>query len=238
VIPEAIVMRTAVIAAILTIVTALSAGSSEAQTSAGTVYVEGGAIFPYQSGAADEQSVTYVTAPGGLTFGWAIGGGVQVGRRASIHAELASTGSMTAREPSRYGMVFNEERRDRFLSIGLRLALPVSAVVHLEPFAGIVATFPEAWSQVDYVPIGALPPPPPAPRVSHDLETSLGPAFGLDARIGSRAVSVVPSFRLLRTAVSSGRYDDTSPPVEISSIYPGGYPEWTVRPGVSVRLRF
>jgi hypothetical protein len=233
-------MRTDLMAATLSIMTALSAGPSAAQTNAGTVYVEGGAVFPYQSGATGEESVTYVTAPGGLTAGWAVGGGVYVSNRASLHAELASTGMMTAREPSRYGMVFNEERRDRFLSIGLRLALPVSTVIQLEPFAGIVVTFPEAWSQVDYVPIGALPPPPPAPRVSHDLETSLGPAFGLDAGIGSGAVSVVPSFRLLRTAVSRGRYDDTgnSPPREIAAIYPGGYPEWTLRPGVSLRLRF
>jgi hypothetical protein len=233
-------MRTAAIVVTLIGASVLPAAPSAAQARTSGAYVEGGAIVPYQDGATDNESVTYVTAPGGLTLGWAIGGGVQLGERAMVHAELSSTGWMTAREPSRYGMVFNEERRDRFLSIGLRFPIPVSSVVQLEPFGGLVITFPEAWSQVDYVTVSALPPPPPGPRLSHDLATSFGPAFGLDAGIGSGRLSVVPSFRLLRTAVSTGRYDDTpdSPSNEIGSIYPGGYPEWTLRPGVSVRLRF
>ena len=134
------------------------------------------------------------------------------------------------------------------------LSLLVSAALLMLPVAVIIGAFTwfynrivdkeervyEAWSQVDYVTVSALPPPPPGPRLSHDLATSFGPAFGLDAGIGSGRLSVVPSFRLLRTAVSTGRYDDTpdSPSNEIGSIYPGGYPEWTLRPGVSVRLRF
>ena len=51
---------------------------------------------------------------------------------------------------------------------------------------------------------------------------------------------LVPSVRLLRTAVSNGRYDDSSssPRVDIGSIYPGGYPGWTLRAGAAVRVGF
>jgi hypothetical protein len=211
-----------------------------AQPAAGTVYVEGGAIVARQSGAQGQQSVTYVTAPGGTTVGWAAGGGAYLVRGWSIHAELASTGTMTAREPSRYDMIFNEERRDRFLTVGLRFALPLTPSIALEPFAGVVLTFPQAFSQVEYAPASGLPVRPPDPRVTHRLDTAIGPAFGIDARIGAGRAAVVPSFRVLRSGTRNGRYDDTptSPTVEIESIYPGGYPDWTVRMGAAVRLRF
>lgn len=209
-----------------------------AQPAPGTVYVEGGAVVAWQSGAQGEQSVTYVTAPGGTTVGWAAGAGAHLARGWSIHAELASTGTMTAREPSRYDMIFNEERRDRFLTVGLRFAVPLTASVALEPFAGVVFTFPQAFSQVEYSPAGGLPVRPPDPRVTHRLDTAFGPAFGFDARIGGGRTAVVPSFRVLRSGVRNGRYDPTSPTVEIESIYPGGYPDWTVRVGAAVRVRF
>lgn len=216
------------------------AAASSAQPDAGPVYIEGGVIAPYQSGAQGEESVTYVTAPGGVTPGWTAGGGVYLVRRVSVHAEFASTGSMTAREPSRYGMTFNEERRDRFLTLGFRLGVPLARSFDLEPFVGIAFTFPAAWSQVEYTSLGTLPVRPPEPRVTHRLDTGIGPAFGIDARLGSARVALVPSVRLLRTAVSNGRYGDapSSPSVEIESIYPGGYPEWTLRAGAAVRVRF
>ena len=211
-----------------------------AQPAPGTVYLEGGAVVARQSGAEGEQPVTYVTAPGGTTAGWSAGGGVYLVRGSSIHAELTSTGTMTAREPSRYNMVFNEERRDRFLTVGVRVGVPLSSSVALEPFAGVVVTFPEAFSQVEYTPESGLPPRPRDPRVTHKLDTAIGPAFGVDARLGGGRVAVVPSFRVLRSGTQNGRYDDApgSPTVEIESIYPGGYPDWTVRAGAAVRVRF
>ena len=122
---------------------------SSAQSEPGPVYVEWGFVVPYQSGPEGEESVTYVTAPGGATIGWAAGGGVYLVRRVSVHAEFATTGRMTARERSRYGMTFNEERRDRVLTVGLRLRLPVARSFHVEPFAGLALTHPRASSPVE-----------------------------------------------------------------------------------------
>jgi len=103
---------------------------------------------------------------------------------------------------------------------------------------GIGFTFAHAWSRAVYTDPVALR--PPQPRVRHQLDTGIGPSFGVDLRLGSEHLAIVPSARLIRTAVSSGRYDEstTSPDVEIGSIYPGGYPEWTQRADIKLRLRF
>jgi hypothetical protein len=144
---------------------------------------------------------------------------------------------MTAVEPSRYFLTYHEERRDRFLIVAVRVPLPAGRSFALEPTAGVVLTFPQASSLAEYT--GPFPPPTPSPRVQHQLATGFGPAFGLDARIGGGRVAVVPSFRMLHSNVSKGQYDNlvTSPEVEIGSIYPGGYPKWTVYSSVALRVQ-
>ena len=202
------------------------------------LYLEGGATLNHQAGDSGTTSETYVTAPGGTTFGWLVGGGVAIGKRASVSVEFSSTGTMTATEPSRYFTTFEETRRDRFLIAGVRYVMPASRVLAFEPMAGLAITFAEASSQATFT--DPFSPHRPDPGVTHDLNPGFGPAFGCDVRVGGGRVAVVPGVRIIRSAISTGRYDDTYSPSdrEISSIYPGGYPEWTTRASVAVRVVF
>jgi hypothetical protein len=207
--------------------------------SAGSLYVFAGAGVSHQEGPSGEMFVTYVTAPGGTTPSWLVGGGVFVSSVMSIEGELSSTGWMKSTQPSRYGMTFTEERRDRFMSIGARFSFPRGSPFRVEPVAGLIVTKPEAWSQVDYYDFSS----PPrllerGPKLQHQLDTTAGITFGCDARIGSRHVALLPYFRLSDTGVSGGRYGGSSDHREISAIYPGGYPQWTIRAGAALRVDF
>lgn len=206
----------------------------------GSIYLTGGLVVTHQDGPSGEESQTYVTAPGGTTRGWLVGGGVFVTSAIALDVEASSTGWMDSREPSRYGMTFNEHRRDRFLAIAARLALPHDGPVRFEPVAGVVFTFPEAWGQTERYMFWLTPQQvlQVDPRQDRRLDTGTGYTVGADLRLGGRRVAVLPSFRLMRTAVSGGRYDDFSEPSDISSIYPGGYPSWTLRGGVALRVDF
>jgi len=214
------------------------ASAAQAQSPGAALYLEGGATLNHQSGDSGTTSVTYVTAPGGTTFGWLVGGGVGIGRHASVAVEFSSTGTMTATEPSRYFITYQESRRDRFLIAGVRFVLPASRVLAFEPVAGLAITFAEASSQATYT--DPTFPRPAESTVTHDLNPGVGPAFGCDVRVGGGRGAVVPGVRVIRSAIAAGRYDDrnSSSDVDITSIYPGGYPEWTTRASVAVRLGF
>jgi hypothetical protein len=211
-----------------------------AQDRPGSVYVIAGVAQPRQSGPTGEQYKTYVVAPGGTTWGWLVGGGIFVARTVSIEAEWSGTGVMASREPSRYGMTFDEERQDRFLSFAVRFSFRSRARVRIEPVIGLVATYPKAWSQTEYYMHWQTPEQVlvKEPRLEHHLDTTVGPLFGCDVRLGSRHVALVPSFRISDTGVSHGVYSDTAPPREIAAIYPGGYPKWTIRSSLGVRVDF
>jgi hypothetical protein len=216
------------------------AATASAQDRAGSVYVIGGIALLHQDGATGETPQTYVTAPGGWTRGWLVGGGVFVASPVSVEVEWSRTGVMAARQPSRYGMTFNEERRDQFVSFAARFYLPRAGAVRVEPVAGLVITRPEAWFQTEYymywmTPLERLV---REPRQQHRLDTNVGVTLGCDVRIGSRRMALLPSFRLSDTGVSHGFYGDSSHHREIGEIYPGGYPKWTVRSGVAVRVDF
>ena len=214
------------------------ASAARGQPPRATLYLEGGANLNHQSGDSATRSETYVTAPGGTTFGWLVGGGVGIGRHASVAVEFSSTGTMTATEPSRYFITYQEARRDQFLIVGVRFVLPASRVLAFEPMAGLAITYSEATSQAIYT--DPTIPRPAEPKVTHDLNPGVGPAFGCDVRLGGGRVAVVPGVRVVRSAISTGRYDDsnTSSEVDITSIYPGGYPEWTIRASVALRVGF
>lgn len=205
----------------------------------GSLYAFGGAGVNHQQGPTGESPSTYVTAPGGTTLGWLAGGGVFLTPYLAIDAEVSSTGWMTASEPSRYGYTYNEERRDRFLTLGARFAFPVGAV-SIQPVAGVVFTKSEAWTQADrdLSQVSPFPGVEVEPRFEHLLDIGVGIMAGLDVRIGGRHVAAQPSFRLMQTAIDSGQFFDGAPPREIGAIYPGGYPGWTLRGGVGVRVDF
>jgi hypothetical protein len=211
-------------------------GTVSAQPSRATVYVQGGIALNRQAGDSGTTPETYVTAPGGTTLGWLAGGGVEIAGRASLGVEWSATGTMTATEPSRYFTTFMEERRDRLLVVEGRWRLSLSPSLAIEPMAGLVVTFPTASSRAVYT--DPLFPRPEQPAIHHRLDRGVGPAFGADVRVGRR-VAVVPAVRVFRSAISGGRYDDTSDAhVEIGSIYPGGYPTWTLRGSVALRVAF
>lgn len=213
----------------------LRAGAQEA----GSIYAFGGAGVNHQEGPTGESPSTYVTAPGGTTLGWLAGGGVFLTPYLAIDAELSRTGWMTASEPSRYGYTYNEERRDRFLTLGARFSFPAGAV-SIEPVAGVVFTKSQAWTQADrdLSQVSPFPGIEVGPRIEHLLDVGVGMMAGLDVRIGGRHVAAQPSFRLMQTAIDSGQFFDGAPPREISAIYPGGYPGWTLRGGIALRIDF
>ena len=205
----------------------------------GSFYVFAGVAAAHQDGPSGEMYETYVTAPGGTTASWLVGGGVFLTRVISLEGEWSSTGWMTSTQPSRYEMTFNEERRDRFFSVLARFSLPRGARLRIEPVAGVIVTRPEARSQVDYYDFGA----PPrlrerGPRVEHRLDTGVGVTVGCDARIGGRRFALLPYFRLSDTGVDGGRYDASSDHREVGAIFPGGYPRWTTRAGAALRVDF
>ena len=58
----------------LGLVPAMARGAA-AQERPGAAYVLGGVTVAHQNGAADGESQTYVTAPGGTAAGWTVGSG-------------------------------------------------------------------------------------------------------------------------------------------------------------------
>ena len=204
-----------------------SATAAGADERIGSIYVTGGMAAPYQGGPSGTSLQTYVKAPGGVTRGWFLGGGVRITRNLSVDTELSTTGWMTARQPSRYGMTFNEERRDRFALFAARFHLRRERVIGVEPIVGMAWTRSEGWSQTDrYNLLEPSQPPVAGRRQRHSPATAIGPLVGCDLRIGNGPIAVVPSFRAFMSDTASG-YDS----------YPGGYPGWTFRSGLGLRVR-
>lgn len=213
-----------------------AAAGAAAQDAPGDVAVDAGGALFVQAGATGTESVTYVTAPGGTTLGWAGGVVVQLPRRFAAAAELGASGVMRAVEPSRYFTTWEEERRDVTVALSIRRSFRVHRLLAVEPLVGLALVKARAWSQATSTDPLALR--VPQPRVQHDLDVGLGPVVGVDLPMGSGRLQVLPSFRLWRSAITHGRYDGApeTPRVEIGAIYPGGYPAWTTRAGVSVRI--
>ena len=201
-----------------------------AQERPGAVYAHGGVTIAQQDGAADGESQIYITAPGDTTAGWMAGGGVFVARHISIEGEWASSGTMTAREPSRYGLTYIEERRDRMLGVALRIHTWPAGSVDVEPVAGVAAVAHDRWSTTEtsrpWLPAGQDV--DVGPRIRYD--TVMGAAFvcGVDVRIGGSRFAVVPGFRA--RAVTRGE--------DLMAYYPGGFPRWTIGGGVCIRVAF
>jgi hypothetical protein len=227
--------RMLVLAAALSVAT-----TGLAEQRPGSVYAIGGIAAAHQAGPTGVSHQTYKTAPGGTTLGWQAGVGVFVTRSVSVEAGYATTGTMSAREPSRYGMTFNEERRDRILSLAARFHLPQWGPVRVEPVVGVGVTWPEASSQTERLVNWTTPQERVVqdPRIEHRLDTGVGVTFGCDLRLGRGRVALLPTFRVTDTGVSGGFYDETGDHIDIGPIYPGGYPRWTVMGGIALRVDF
>ena len=67
------------------------------------------------------------------------------------------------------------------------------------------------------------------PKQEKDLPPRAGLIAGLDLRFGTAHVALVPSFRV--QAARTGNATDSE--------YPGGgFPVWTIRPGLALRFEF
>jgi hypothetical protein len=189
-----------------------------------------GAAAQERPGAADGDSQIYITAPGGTTAGWTLGGGVFLTRHVSSEGEWSWSGMMTAREPSRYGLTYIEERRDRLLGVMVRIHSRPAGVVDVEPVAGVAAVAHDRWSTTE----ANRPWLPPeqaveaGPRIRYDTVTGAAFVGGIDVRLGGGRVAVVPGFRV--RAVTRGE--------DLVAYYPGGFPRWTIGGGVTTRVRF
>jgi len=216
---------------IVAMVMALAAASgAAAQERPGAVYVLGGVTMTHQGGALDGESQIYVTAPGGTTAGWTLGGGVFMARHLSVEGEWAWSGVMTAREPARYGMTYVEERRDRMIGVMVRFHTRPAGGIDIEPVAGVAAVAHDRWSTTE-INRPWLPPDQAVDvglRVRYDTVTGAAFVGGVDLRIGSGHVAVVPGFRV--RAVTRGE--------DLIAFYPGGFPQWTVGGGVTARVSF
>jgi hypothetical protein len=207
-----------------------AATGAAAQERPGAAYVLGGVTIGYQDGAADGESQIYITAPGGTAVGWTVGGGVFVARHLSVEGEWSWSGMLTAREPARYGMTYNEERRNRSLGALVRFHVAPGRRIEVEPVVGVAAVAHDRWSTTEtsrpWLPAGQQV--EVGPRIQYDTVT--GPALvgGVDVRIGSGRFAIVPAFRV--RAVSRGE--------DLAAYYPGGFPRWTVGGGVSARVVF
>lgn len=200
---------------------------SAAQDRQVTPYAYGILGVSTQEGPTGVSPQTYLTAPGGNTFSWGLGAGLDVAPALSVEFALTVTGKMTAREPSRWGMTFNEERRNLLLALQARTSLLRHRRVALEPVGGIGLVIHDSWSQTDrddwwsrHVERG--------PRRKNDIGPALAFTFGCDARIGNGKVAFVPSVRFTHERVG----EDSA----IRSAYPGGYPRFTTLLGAGVRV--
>ena len=218
------------------ILIALVLGSGQpayAQKETGRFYAQVGLTLLNQDGVTGESPQTYVAAPGGTTIGWTVGAGAFTAGFLSIEGEISSTGMMTAREPSRYDMTFNEERRDRIIGANARFHMPSASRVHVEPLVGLALIHHEGWSMTERVRFFPTEHVEIDPRVVHDLPQSVALIAGTDLVVGRRHFALIPSFRWI-ARLATGMEGD----FDITSTYPGGFPRYTISGGVSARVGF
>jgi hypothetical protein len=204
--------------------------SALAQERAGAWYFQAGLAAAHEDGPSTETSVTYLTAPGGTTWGWLAAAGIFVGSHVSVEGEWSGTGLMHAREPSRYGMTFDEERRQVFLTGNVRVHLRPGTEFDIEPVAGAGVVWHGGSSQTEYY-RPWLPPGQQVeegPQIEYDALATVCLVLGADLRVGGTRFAIVPSFRARASASSD----------ELTSRYPGGTPRWSFAGGVSVRAGF
>jgi hypothetical protein len=174
-------------------------GAAAAQEPPGTWYMLAGPLATQMGGARDGESVVYAAAPGGTALGWQLGGGAFISSKVSLEAECASSGVVEAVEPSRYGMTFHQERRDRFFGVNVRFHVRLGRRVDVEPLVGVALMRQDSWSQTEYHDWPVPAPGSPiewGPRERLDSVTAGALSAGLDLRLGGRRFALVPSIRI------------------------------------------
>lgn len=191
-----------------------SALPAAAQTP-GTVSISAGVVTTSQSGVVDQEFQVYTGSPGGVTTSWAAGVDIALPRGLALGIGVTPTGLMTSRQPSRYGMTFNEDRRDLFVDAFVHGHVRAARSFALEPLAGVTVAHRRHWSQTEYRKYYLLPEEQilVGPRVEGTSLTSVGALVGLQLAIGTARFAVVPSVtgRLVVQEEYSGWYPEPGP---------------------------
>ena len=213
-----------------TVLVLAAARGAAAQERPGAVYVLGGVTMTHQDGAADGESQIYITAPGGTTAGWTVGGGVFVARQRQRRRGMVVVGdddrqgARALRDDVHRGAARSDARGDGQDSHAARRQH------RHRTSGGWPAVAHDRWSTTET----SRPWLPPGeavevgPRIRYDTVTGAAFVGGVDLRIGSGRAAVVPGFRV--RAVTRGE--------DLVAYYPGGFPRWTVGGGVTVRVGF
>ena len=178
-------------------------------------YLTGGIHFPKQD-AAPPPSSPHAIAPSGRTTAWFAGGGVYLIPAMAVDVAWARTGVMSSVQTPRFNQTLALEVRDTFISLGARARVPAAPHFTVEPVAGFVILRRENWSQQQ----GGYQ------RIKSAAQ-GYGLSFGVDARIGSPQVGLVPTLRIYVTNRSVNE-----------SVYPGGAERLTIAPGVGIQVNF
>jgi hypothetical protein len=212
------------------------------------VYINAGVSFPHQAEPDPGLTRPPFSAPGGSSVGWLVGAGVFVSPRLSIEGELSRTGAMTSEQEGR-GFVEKGERRDWFVSVGLKGHVPLGSALTVEPVGGIVfvrgdVTFEGFRFQTRFSGGQAVTEVVPTGNGYVELDWNPGLMFGVDVRIGGQRLAFVPGVRFAFTGVPDGStcvIGFAGDPIcsESGEPYlPGFYPRWTQRPSVALAVNF
>jgi len=168
------------------------------------------------------QFAAYPALPGGTISSFIVAGGVFLTRHIGVDGEVTRTGSMWARQPSRY-FTLTEERRELLITTGVRFRRLWPGAIQLEPTAGALFVLNSGWMQMEYDP-PVVTSHQVNPREPSTRDVRFGVGGGLDAVIGGKHVAAVPAFRILY----------------VFSDYSGSAQawQWTVRPSLSLRVTF
>lgn len=191
-------------------------------------YIFGGLSVPWEQGATTDEYRTFLASPGGWSAGIFLGGGARVARFLSIEGEWHRTGIMETTEPSRYDIIYSAERRDTMVAAGVRTHVTPWAHVTLEPVGAFEFVREESWLAQRREPPYA---PPSGSLSDHSPFVNswgTGLAGGVDVRVGSGPVAVMPGFRLHRF------WRDEN----AESTWPGGRSNWGIEVIVGVRADF
>jgi hypothetical protein len=178
-------------------------------------YLTGGIHFPKQD-AAPPPTSPYVVAPSGQTTGWFAGGGVYLIPAIAVDVAWARTGVMSSVQTPRFNQTVALDLRDNFILLGARARIPAGPHFTVEPVGGFVILLRENWSQQ----AGGFP-------RRKNVAKGYGLSFGVDARIGSPQVGVVPTLRIYVTNRNVN-----------ASEYPGGAERVTIAPGIGMQVNF
>lgn len=192
-------------------------------------YLFGGLAVPWEQGAITDEGRTYLTAPGGWSAGWFLGGGTHVAGPLSVEAELRRSGILEQIETSRYSITYSARRRDTMIGLGARIHVPISDSIAFEPIGMFEFVREESWlAQRQEIP--GLP--PVGDLADHTpFVNSWGRALagGADIRVGGNRVALQSGFRVHHFWRSQS---------DGSSTWPGGVSRWGVEIALGVRADF